>query len=117
MKKSILNLGKTLNKAEQNRINGGREKCDFNSDGICEKKGPLCAELHCRVIPLQYQQNTLKKMKKQILTLGKVLNKLELTQINGKIGNKFCTSHGDCNWGFGCCNGVCLIDSAVNDCK
>ncbi|MGQ3679023.1 hypothetical protein [Tenacibaculum discolor] len=56
-------------------------------------------------------------MKKQILNLGKVLNKVEQTQINGKGGNKFCTSHGDCDWGFGCCDGVCLVDGAVNDCK
>ena len=52
MKNQILNLGKALTKSEQSQINGGREKCDYNSDGICEKKGPLCAELHCRIIPL-----------------------------------------------------------------
>ncbi|RLJ97814.1 hypothetical protein [Tenacibaculum discolor] len=52
MKNQILNLGKALNKAEQMYINGGRDKCDYNSDGTCERKGPLCAELYCRIVPL-----------------------------------------------------------------
>lgn len=32
MKKSILNLGKTLNKAEQKSINGGYRNCKVDSD-------------------------------------------------------------------------------------
>ena len=32
MKKSILNLGKALNKAEQKQINGGRRIVECNSD-------------------------------------------------------------------------------------
>ncbi|WP_272150213.1 hypothetical protein [Tenacibaculum aiptasiae] len=38
MKKSILNLGKALNKAEQRTINGGRKFCESHEDcgtGCC----------------------------------------------------------------------------------
>ncbi|WP_428742096.1 hypothetical protein [Tenacibaculum sp.] len=49
MKKSILNLGKALSKAEQIYINGGREICDTNRDGICEKERFTCAEVYCRI--------------------------------------------------------------------
>ena len=34
MKKSILNLGKTLNKVEQRTVNGG-----FNNQNSCERMG------------------------------------------------------------------------------
>jgi hypothetical protein len=51
MKKSILNLGKTLNKAEQKTINGGRKQCDSNHDGVCEDSGRHCAEFYCNFMP------------------------------------------------------------------
>ncbi|MDE1207241.1 hypothetical protein [Tenacibaculum larymnensis] len=47
MRKSILNLGKTLNKAQQTQINGGRKMCDTNKDRVCEDYGDHCAELYC----------------------------------------------------------------------
>ena len=40
-------------------------------------------------------------MKKQILTLGKILNKKQQTYING--GKKYCDSHYDCGPNY-CCN-------------
>ncbi len=46
MKKSILNLGKTLNKTEQKSVTGGRFKCFIN--GECIKTSHLCAEFQCR---------------------------------------------------------------------
>ncbi|WP_408028090.1 hypothetical protein [Tenacibaculum litoreum] len=51
MKKSILNLGKTLNKAQQININGGRKMCDTNKDRICEDIGDHCAETYCTLGP------------------------------------------------------------------
>ncbi|CAM1350195.1 hypothetical protein [Tenacibaculum crassostreae] len=51
MKKSILKLGKALNKAEQNQINGGRMQCDVNGDRICEDFGWKCAEIYCQLMP------------------------------------------------------------------
>ncbi|MCD8399747.1 hypothetical protein G1K66_01840 [Tenacibaculum finnmarkense] len=47
MKKSILNLGKALNKAEQQTINGGNNACNFkyypstgcNGEGVCYNGG------------------------------------------------------------------------------
>jgi hypothetical protein len=50
MKKLILNFGKTLNKAEQKTINGGRKQCDTNRDRVCEDYGRHCAELYCSLI-------------------------------------------------------------------
>ncbi|TDQ23967.1 hypothetical protein [Tenacibaculum caenipelagi] len=43
-------------------------------------------------------------MKKSILTLGKVLNKIEQKTINGG-GHPACYSHSDCPGTMGCCNG------------
>ena len=40
-------------------------------------------------------------MKKQILDLGKILNKVEQKQING--GLRSCESHNDCPTSTGCC--------------
>ncbi|MBA6156389.1 hypothetical protein H3Z83_07665 [Tenacibaculum sp. S7007] len=51
MKKSILNLGKALNKAEQKTVNGGRKQCDSNGDRICEDRGRHCAEFYCQLMP------------------------------------------------------------------
>ena len=51
MKKSILNLGKSLNKAEQKTINGGRMQCDKNRDRVCEDYGQKCAESYCQFMP------------------------------------------------------------------
>jgi hypothetical protein len=51
MKKPILSLGKTLNKAEQIHINGGRKMCDTNKDRICEDIGDHCAETYCTLGP------------------------------------------------------------------
>ncbi|PKH50671.1 hypothetical protein CXF68_08165 [Tenacibaculum sp. Bg11-29] len=51
MKKTILNFGKALNKAEQQSINGGRKQCDSNHDGVCEDSGRHCAELYCNFMP------------------------------------------------------------------
>jgi len=50
MRKSILNFGKALNKAEQQSINGGRKQCDSNNDGICEDSGRHCSEFYCSFI-------------------------------------------------------------------
>ncbi|MGG8497134.1 hypothetical protein ACQY1Q_12005 [Tenacibaculum sp. TC6] len=50
MKKQLLDLGKALNKAEQQQINGGRKQCDVNRDRICEEYGWQCAESYCRLI-------------------------------------------------------------------
>ncbi|MFT7900616.1 hypothetical protein VBY74_11610 [Tenacibaculum ascidiaceicola] len=50
MKKSILNLGIPLNKAQQLHINGGRKQCDKDRDGTCEDYGVHCAEFHCSFI-------------------------------------------------------------------
>ncbi len=52
MKKSIFNLGKALDKAEQKTINGGRMQCDTNGDRVCEDFGWKCAETYCRFILL-----------------------------------------------------------------
>lgn len=49
MKKSILNFGKALNKAEQKTISGGKKQCDTNHDRICEDFGRQCAESYCRL--------------------------------------------------------------------
>ena len=51
MKKSILNLGKALNKAEQKEVSGGRMQCDVNRDRICEDYGRKCAEIYCQLMP------------------------------------------------------------------
>ena len=51
-------------------------------------------------------------MKKQILNLGKALNKIEQKQING--GKNFaCYTHSDCPKSMGCCKnspyiGLCM---------
>ena len=54
MKKSILNLGKALNKAEQKTINGGKIRCivykrQFEGEKIrsCGQYGPQCSETEC----------------------------------------------------------------------
>jgi len=44
MKKSILNLGKALNKADQKKINGGFAFCDAN--GACPS-GYVCQDYIC----------------------------------------------------------------------
>lgn len=54
MKKTILNLGKTLNKTQQTQINGGRKMCDTNKDRICEEIGNHCAEAYCTLGPTPY---------------------------------------------------------------
>ncbi len=46
MKKSILNIGKALNKAEQKRINGGIGNCDLpnpelGQTHLCSGGGPV----------------------------------------------------------------------------
>ncbi|MDC1162273.1 hypothetical protein OAT18_02405 [Tenacibaculum sp.] len=68
MKKSILNLGKTLNRAEQKEITGSRReylyyhyqacKCDVNGrkinlpcDGGCAKQEPNIGNGICEVYP------------------------------------------------------------------
>ncbi|XRE42482.1 hypothetical protein ACIVBQ_000686 [Tenacibaculum discolor] len=52
MKKQILNLGKTLQKAEQKQINGGKRQCITPwSDGECTEYGLQCAERECQLIP------------------------------------------------------------------
>ena len=51
MKKSILNFGKAINKAEQQTINGGRKQCDSNHDGVCEDRGRHCSEFYCVLAP------------------------------------------------------------------
>ncbi|MBA6156383.1 hypothetical protein H3Z83_07635 [Tenacibaculum sp. S7007] len=62
MKKSILNLGKALNKAEQKEVNGGKVFGPFCKSGACysnnwvsagNENGDVCAVLfgygdHCR---------------------------------------------------------------------
>ena len=50
-------------------------------------------------------------MKKQILNIGKVLNKAEQKLINGGGGHEpeFCESNEDCSPGLGCC-------LAMNEC-
>ena len=53
MKKSILNLGKALNKAEQTKINGGENECGFISLGLPIKEcppGAICVGGKCRYI-------------------------------------------------------------------
>lgn len=52
MKKSILNFGKALNRAEQQTINGGRKQCDKNRDRVCEEVGRQCAEFYCQLVPM-----------------------------------------------------------------
>ena len=52
MKKSILNIGKVLNKNEQKQVNGGTGNCGgYASYAICEAAGcPLnhtCERYHC----------------------------------------------------------------------
>ncbi|WP_435263970.1 hypothetical protein [Tenacibaculum sp. nBUS_03] len=45
MKKSILNLGNALNKADQKQINGGKKKCDTHNDcgpGACCNTSRFC---------------------------------------------------------------------------
>ena len=90
MKNQILNLGKTLNKAQQIQINGGRKMCDTNKDRVCEDYGDHCAELYCAFGPFQIKNI---KMKKSILNLGKTLNKAQQIQING--GRKMCDTNKD----------------------
>jgi len=46
MKKSILNLGKALNKAEQKTINGGKWQC-LLADNTCIRYSFGCAESQC----------------------------------------------------------------------
>ena len=53
MKKSILNFGKALNRAEQQTINGGRKQCDKNRDRVCEEVGRQCAEFYCQLVPME----------------------------------------------------------------
>jgi len=55
-------------------------------------------------------------MKKSILNFGKALNKAKQKEINGGGGKKFCSSNQDCQWGYGCCGGVCITDLAMRDC-
>ena len=54
MKNSILNLGKTLNKKEQQTINGGRLECYYRADGDtyekCHDFGFKCAETWCQIL-------------------------------------------------------------------
>jgi len=49
MKNSILNLGKTLNKKEQQTINGGRFDCIEYIDGayVCTSFGRTCNQQKC----------------------------------------------------------------------
>jgi hypothetical protein len=42
MKKSILNIGKALNKAEQKEISGGSRSISCRSDLDCELTGKYC---------------------------------------------------------------------------
>ncbi|WP_237274791.1 hypothetical protein [Tenacibaculum ovolyticum] len=55
-------------------------------------------------------------MKKSILNLGKALNKAEQREVNGSGGKKFCSTHEDCRFGYGCCGGVCISDIAMPHC-
>ncbi len=48
-------------------------------------------------------------MKKQILNLGKLLNKKQQKQINGGfLGGENCISDGDCQKGFICNCSICI---------
>ncbi|TDQ23974.1 hypothetical protein [Tenacibaculum caenipelagi] len=51
MKKSILNLGKKLTKAEQTQINGGRKQCMKPGGTTCFDYGWFCAESECQIGP------------------------------------------------------------------
>ncbi|TDQ23957.1 hypothetical protein [Tenacibaculum caenipelagi] len=52
MKKSILNLGKALNKTEKIQINGGKRQCITPwSNGECTEFGLQCAEIECQLGP------------------------------------------------------------------
>ena len=50
MKNSILNLGKTLNKKEQQTINGGKVDCIGYVSGnkVCIDFGLKCAQIQCQ---------------------------------------------------------------------
>ncbi len=52
MKKSILNLGKSLNKKEQQTINGGRLDCIgyINGYRTCIDFGLQCAQFECQIL-------------------------------------------------------------------
>ncbi len=54
MKKTILNLGQALNKAEQKQINGGKQLCKphvpFGQIRKCIYFGLQCAEIECRLL-------------------------------------------------------------------
>lgn len=45
MKKSILNLGKALNKGEQKQIQGGKKQCD--ADHLCSWPNEYCFSGYC----------------------------------------------------------------------
>ncbi len=45
MKKSILNLGRALNKEAQKQIQGGKEQCDINND--CGLPNQCCHKRYC----------------------------------------------------------------------
>ena len=47
-------------------------------------------------------------MKKQILNLGKALNKAEQKEINGGVA-RFCVCDSDCGSGNHCCSGRCYV--------
>jgi len=54
-------------------------------------------------------------MKKQLLNLGKGLNKIEQKEINGGGGgHAFCGVFSDCPAGQGCCKGLCLGNDHPN---
>ena len=48
MKKSILNLGKSLVKEKQMKINGGKRECR-SWDGGCYLTGAICIEPDCKL--------------------------------------------------------------------
>ena len=49
MKKSILNLGKSIEKAEQKQINGGYGNCGWNYGDACAPGG-CCIVGQCRMV-------------------------------------------------------------------
>ncbi|MDE1207240.1 hypothetical protein CSC81_01720 [Tenacibaculum discolor] len=52
-------------------------------------------------------------MKKQILNIGKLLNKTEQKQVKGGAP-RFCQCDSDCGFNSHCCSNMCFLVSAPN---
>ena len=58
MKKSLLNLGKTLSKVEQKAVNGGMSNCSSYNGPICFTVNPVAGCGSCaayQALPRKYQ--------------------------------------------------------------